>query len=294
MRIVRQVSPSVVLIETTEGLGSGVVYDDKGDIVTNNHVVGTSSAFKVTLANGKSYNGQLVGTFAPDDLAVIHIDATGLQPAVFADSSKLQVGDITLAIGNPLGLRSSVTDGIVSALGRTVNEENGVALPGTIQTSAAINPGNSGGALVNLDGQVIGIPTLAAVDPEFGGAAAAGIGFAISSNTVADIANQLIKYGQVVNSHRAFLGVTVAQTTSGGVLVAGVQSGGPADQAGLQQGDTITSVAGQPTPTPVDLAGILATLKPGQSVAVGLTHPDGSTSTVTVVLGEYPGSASAG
>jgi S1-C subfamily serine protease len=126
-----------------------------------------------------------VGSFAADDVAVLHITATGLTPASFA-----------LAIGNPLGLQSSVTEGIVSALGRTVNEDNGVALPNVVQTSAAINPGNSGGALVNLQGQIIGIPTLAATDPQLGGGAAPGIGFAIPSNIVRNIATQLITRGR--------------------------------------------------------------------------------------------------
>jgi putative serine protease PepD len=135
-------------------------------------VVDNADAFQVTLANGRQYRARLVGSFPADDLAVLHIDAGGLQPAAFADSSRLQVGDVALAIGNPLGLQSSVTEGIVSALGRTVNEDNGVALPNVIQTSAAINPGNSGGALVDLQGQVIGIPTLAATDPQLGGSAA--------------------------------------------------------------------------------------------------------------------------
>jgi len=216
VRVVKQVGPSVVLIQTSQGLGSGIVYDANGNVVTNNHVVQGASDFQVTLADGKQYPARLVGSFATDDLAVLHIDAGGLHPAGFADSSQLQVGDVALAIGNPLGLQSSVTEGIVSALGRTVNEENGVALPNVIQTSAPINPGNSGGALVDLQGRVIGIPTLAATDPQLGGGAAAGIGFAIPSNIVRDVAAQLIGQGKVTNSHRAWLGVEVAATTSGG------------------------------------------------------------------------------
>jgi putative serine protease PepD len=172
VQVVKQVGPSVVLIQTDQGLGSGIVFDAKGNVVTNHHVVANAGSFRVTLANGTRYGAQLVGSFPADDLAVLHIDAGGLQPAAFADSSRLQVGDVTLAIGNPLGLQSSVTEGIVSALGRTVNEDDGVALPNVIQTSAAINPGNSGGALVDLQGQVIGIPTLAATDPQLGGSAA--------------------------------------------------------------------------------------------------------------------------
>jgi putative serine protease PepD len=289
VQVVRQVGPAVVLIQTSEGLGSGIIFDSGGDIVTNNHVVDNASGFQVTLPNGKQFPASLVGTFPADDLAVLHIKAVGLRPAAFADSSKLQVGDVTLAIGNPLGLQSSVTQGIVSALGRTVNEDNGVALPGVIQTSAAINPGNSGGALVNLQAQVIGIPTLAATDPQLGGSAAPGIGFAIPSNTVRDIATQLVKQGKVTNSHRAFLGVELAATTSGGALVAQVQRGGPAAKAGIRAGELITAVNGKATPDPATLAEVLAGLNPGETVTVTLQGADGSRHNVRVTLGQLPG-----
>jgi putative serine protease PepD len=264
VEVVKQVGPSVVLIQTDQGLASGVVYDAKGDVVTNNHVVEGAGGFQVTLANGRQHRARLVGSFAADDLAVLHIDAGGLQPAIFADSSRLQVGDVALAIGNPLGLQSSVTEGIVSALGRTVSEDSEVALPNVIQTSAAINPGNSGGALVDLQGQVIGIPTLAATDPQLGGGAAAGIGFAIPSNTVRDIATQLIGQGKVTNSHRAYLGVEVAATTSGGLLVTEVETGGPAAKAGIRAGELITTVDGAATPDPATLADVLAGLDPAR------------------------------
>jgi putative serine protease PepD len=289
VQVVKQVGPSVVLIQTDQGLGSGIVFDAKGDVVTNNHVVDNAGGFQVTLANGRQHTARLVGTFPADDLAVLHIDADGLQPAAFADSSSLQVGDVTLAIGNPLGLQSSVTEGIVSALGRTVNEDNGVALPNVIQTSAAINPGNSGGALVNLQGQVIGIPTLAATDPQLGGSAAPGIGFAIPSNTVRDIAAQLIGQGKVANSHRAWLGVEVAATTSGGLLVTKAQAGGPAAKVGIRAGELITAVDGTATPDPGTLADVLAGLQPGQSVPVAVAHPGGARQTVRVTLGQFPG-----
>jgi putative serine protease PepD len=289
VKVVKQVGPSVVLIQTSQGLGSGVVLDATGNVVTNDHVVQASSGFRVTLADGKQSQAQLVGTFPADDLAVLHVDAAGLHPAAFADSSSLQVGDVALAIGNPLGLQSSVTEGIVSALGRTVNEDNGVALPNVIQTSAAINPGNSGGALVDLQGQVIGIPTLAATDPQLGGSAAPGIGFAIPSNTVRDIAAQLISQGKVTNSHRAWLGVEVAATTSGGLLVAKVVSGGPAVKAGIRAGELITAVQGTATPDPATLADVLAGLRPGQTVRVAVVGPGGAHRTVRVTLGQFPG-----
>jgi S1-C subfamily serine protease/RsiW-degrading membrane proteinase PrsW (M82 family) len=289
VKVVKQVGPSVVLIQTDQGLASGVVYDAKGNVVTNNHVVEGAGGFQVTLANGRQYRARLVGSFAADDLAVLHIDAGGLQPAAFADSSGLQVGDVALAIGNPLGLQSSVTEGIVSALGRTVSEDNEVALPNVIQTSAAINPGNSGGALVDLQGQVIGIPTLAATDPQLGGGAAAGIGFAIPSNTVRDIATQLISQGKVTNSHRAYLGVEVAGTTSGGLLVTKVETGGPAAKAGIRAGELITAVDGTATPDPATLADVLAGLDPGQAVTVTIARHDGPRQTLRVALGQLPG-----
>ena len=289
VQVVKQVGPSVVLIQTSQGLGSGIVFDTTGDVVTNAHVVQGANAFRVTLADGHQYPARLVGSFGPDDVAVLHLGATGLHPAAFADSSALQVGDVTLAIGNPLGLQSSVTEGIVSALGRTVNEDNGVALPDVIQTSAAINPGNSGGALVDLEGRVVGIPTLAATDPELGGSAAPGIGFAIPSNTVRDIAGQLIAGGKVTNSHRALLGVEVAATTSDGLLVAKVQAGGPAAKAGIRAGELITAVNGTATPDQGSLADVLAGQHPGQVVRVTVVAPGGARRTVRVTLGQYPG-----
>ena len=213
--VVHRLSPSVVQIQSSQGLGSGVVFDTNGDVVTNNHVVSGGGPFAVTA--GALLRRSLVGRFPPDDLAVVRISGAKLTPAAFADSSNLDVGDFAIAIGNPLGLRSSVTDGIVSAFRQGVSEGNGVALPLMIQTSAAINPGNSGGALADLQGRVIGIPTLAATDPELGGTAAPGIGFAIPSNLVKDIATQIIRFGKVVNSHRAYLGVHIGDTNGAGV-----------------------------------------------------------------------------
>ena len=297
---IRRVLPSVVEIETASGLGSGVVYDAAGHIVTNAHVVGSATSFQVVLAgSAKPLPAHLTGSYPPDDLAVIQVSgAAHLVPAHFGDSSKLRVGDIVLAMGNPLGLASSVTDGIVSAVGRTVPEppeggKPGATLPDVIQTSAAINPGNSGGALVSLAGQVVGIPTLAATDQQLGGAAP-GIGFAIPSNIVTDIAGQIIKTGHVTNSHRAALGVEV-QTVMGpngqpaGVSIAAVTPGGPAAKAGLRPGDVITAVNGTATPDTETLAAVLAGLHPGQQVSVSVTKADGSTTTIHLTLGQLPG-----
>jgi S1-C subfamily serine protease len=274
------------MIETPTGLGSGIIYDAQGDIVTNNHVVAGATAIMVVTSTGKQYPATLVGTFAPDDLAVVRIQATGLTPATFANSSSLQVGDIVMAIGNPLGLQSSVTEGIVSAFRVAMPEGSGVTLPSVIQTTAAINPGNSGGALVNLKQQVVGIPTLAATDPQLGGGAAPGIGFAIPSNTVTLIANQLIQTGTVANSGRAALGAQFANTGGHGALVSSVVSGGPAALAGIMAGDTVTAVNGIAVTGLQAVADTLITLKPGQQVTVDLVHSDSTTATVTVTLGE--------
>ncbi len=288
--VVRKVQPEVAQIRTDSGLGSGVIFDAKGDIVTNAHVVAGSSSLSVTLADGRRFSARLVGSYAPDDLAVVSIGSGhGIRPATFADSSKVDVGDLVLAVGNPLGLQSSVTDGIVSGVGRDVSEGQGVVLPNAIQTSAPINPGNSGGALVDLDGRVIGIPTLAASNPQIGGTAA-GIGFAIPSNVATDIAGQIVRQGRVVNSHRAALGVSLSDNPAGtGAVVAAVQSSGPAEKAGIAAGDTIEAINGKRVTSTDDLATALAAMAPGQKVTVTVTRPDGTSSTHTVTLGQLPG-----
>jgi S1-C subfamily serine protease len=192
VRVVQAVSPQVVQIQGQRGLGSGVVFDSRGDVVTNAHVVQGERQFVVTLSGGDQHPATLVGSDPAHDLAVVRLSGATPAPATFTSSASPQVGDLVLAIGNPLGLRSSVTQGIVSSLNRSVPEGNGVTLSRVIQTSAAINPGNSGGALVDLTGTVIGIPTLAAIDPQLGGGQAAGIGFAIPSTTVRQVATRLI------------------------------------------------------------------------------------------------------
>ncbi len=290
VNVYKNVSPSVVQIKTSEGLGSGIVLDSKGDIVTNDHVVGTSTSFTVSTSTGKQLSGKLVGTFAPDDLAVIKVsNGSGLKPATFANSDGVRVGDIAMAIGNPLGLSSSVTEGIVSGLNRQEPEGGNVVLQSAIQTSAPINPGNSGGALVDIQGRVIGIPTLAAEDPQLGGAAA-GIGFAIPSNVVKSIAGQLVASGKVTSSGRAYLGVETAETGAGnGAYVGQVLTGTGAAKAGLVAGDLITSVNGSPVTDSSDLSTVLAGLKPGQTVSIKITKQSGASTTVSVTLGQFPG-----
>ncbi|MFG1703636.1 S1C family serine protease [Nonomuraea sp. M3C6] len=300
-RVITDVLPSIVQINTKVGLGSGIVYDSAGHIVTNAHVIGQATQMSVTVASGGAPRpAKLVKSFNAGDLAVIKVDKpNGLRPAKFGDSGKLRVGQIVLAMGNPLGLSSSVTNGIISALGRTVTEPQnpgspGATITGAVQTSAAINPGNSGGALVDLSGQVIGIPTLAATDPDLGGGAAPGIGFAIPSNTATDIAAQIVKYGKVVNSHRAALGIRGSTIIGNdgepsGVAVASVEPGGGAAKAGIRAGDVIVSINGKKTPTMADLSETLTTLKPGSRVRVELTLPDGTPKTINVTLGQLPG-----
>jgi len=298
--VVREVLPSVVLIRTTSGLGSGVVLDTKGDIVTNAHVAGDTTSFEIQVAGqAEPRPAKLVGTYPPDDLAVIRADdPSGLRPARFGDSGRAQAGDVVLAIGNPLGLSGSVTEGIISATGRAVTEpaapgSPAATLPDAIQTSAPINPGNSGGALVNASGQVIGIPTLAAASPQ-SGAQAQGIGFAIPSNLARDIARQLITSGEVTNSHRAAIGAQVGTVTGAdgapaGTGVVAVTPGGPADQAGIRAGDVIRSFGGTPTPDAESLTQALARARPGQSVTLTIARGD-QTLTAEVRLGELPGS----
>jgi S1-C subfamily serine protease len=231
----KAMSPSVVYVNNVGvGSGSGVIYDSTGDIVTNAHVVAGETSLSVTLSSGKTYTAKLIGTDSADDLAVIHINATGLPAAHFASAGSYQVAEQVLAIGSPLGLQETVTSGLISALNRTVQEPNGAYLPNAVQTSAPINPGNSGGALVDLTGAVVGIPTLEATDPQNNnGGAAQGIGFAIPSSRVTFVVNQIIKTGTVQHTGRAYLGVTAvdasqvaAQNTQGGFGPGGLGQGG--------------------------------------------------------------------
>lgn len=294
--VAREVLPSIVQINTADGLGSGVVFDDQGHIVTNAHVVGSAETFEVSFVTGGSpAAAKLVASYPPEDLAVIKVDGElPVEPASFGDSSKLVVGQLVLAMGNPLGLSASVSNGIVSAVGRTVTEPATATSPATtipdmIQTSAPINPGNSGGALVDMSNKVIGIPTLAATDQEMGGAAP-GIGFAISSNTVKRIVDQIVRDGEVTDSGRAALDIlarTVADRDANpvGVGVVEVNPGGAAAKAGIKAGDVITKVGDTETPSVADLNGVLASLSPGDKVTVTVLR-DSETMTEQVTLGE--------
>ncbi|QNS06658.1 S1C family serine protease [Streptomyces xanthii] len=298
MQVIKQVLPSVVQIQASSDLGSGVVYDGEGHIVTNAHVVGDEKTFRVTTANSTDeLSAKLVYSYPEQDLAVIKLDKVpdGMKPAKFADSSKVAVGQIVLAMGSPLGLSSSVTQGIVSATGRTVSEGRsgggtGATIANMVQTSAAINPGNSGGALVNLDGRVVGIPTLAATDPGLGGSAAPGIGFAIPSSMVTTVADQVLKDGKVTDSGRAALGIKGRSVLDdayrpAGVGVVEVTDGGAAQKAGIRPGDVIVRIGDTDVTTAQSLSEALAEEKPGDEVSVTYTR-DGAEKKTTVTLGE--------
>jgi len=280
----------VVQVNTGSGLGSGIVLDAAGDIVTNAHVVEGASSLTVKTNDGKTFSASLVGSFAQNDLAVIKMSSvdTKLTPAKFADSSKVQVGDVVLAVGSPFGLSDTVTEGIVSATGRTQSEGNGVTLNDLIQTSAPINPGNSGGALVDLNGQVIGIPTLSAPDAQQRGQPAAGIGFAISSNQVVSISQQLVANGSVTHTNRSYLGISSRDDQAGGATVVSVVSGGPSDKAGVKSGWVVTAIGGHDVADSNGLSQVLSGYKPGDKVSVTFRLPDGSSRSLTITLGERP------
>ena len=300
--VIAKVRPEVVLItvNTQQGtaLGSGVIIDKRGYIVTNNHVVSGATNVQVTLFNGANVAGQVAGTDPADDLAVVKFTppSANISAATLGDSSKLQVGEDVLAIGNPLGIMQTVTNGIVSALGRSVSEgQGGATLPGAIQTDAPINPGNSGGALVDLQGNVIGIPTLTAIDPEFN-APANGVGFAIPSNRVSFIAPQIISNGTVSHTGRAALNIGVEPVdpnlaqmnnlpVNSGVLITSVQNGGAAAHAGLQAGDVIVQVDNTPVVDTSTLSDALLNKDPGNTVAVHI-YRGTQQMTMNVTLGE--------
>ena len=269
--------------------GSGVIARADGYIVTNNHVVDRADDVEVTLANGRTYKAEIVGTDPETDLAVIRIDVDDLEPARFGDSDTIEVGQWVLAVGNPFRLDHTVTAGIISAKGRS-----GMRLAiyeNFIQTDAAINPGNSGGPLVNLDGEVIGINT--AISTRTGGYM--GIGFAIPSNMARGVMESILEGGRVV---RGWLGVTMRPLTddlaasfdfegTDGVLVANVAEDGPAQQAGIEPGDIIIEIAGRDTTDMNTLRHTVADIAPQKTVKVVLVR-DGRKRTIDATLGERP------
>jgi S1-C subfamily serine protease len=284
-----QVTPSIVEIEAGNGLGSGIVFDSSGDIVTNAHVVGNATTVTVVASDSSHYQGTVVGSYPGNDLAVVRVTGfDGLKPAKFGDSTKVKVGDIVLAVGSPFALSNSVTDGIVSATGRTESEGNGVVLTDLIQTTAGINPGNSGGGLFDISGEVIGMPTLSGSDRQQPGQPAQSVGFAIPSNQILNIARQLLATGTVTHTGRAYLGVSTRDDSAGGALIASVAAGGPAEKAGVLAGWVLTKLGGQVVGDSSRVAELLSGYKPGDSVSLTFRLPDGSNKTLQVQLGERP------
>jgi serine protease Do len=288
------------------GVGSGIIYDDQGHILTNNHVVEGAQTLLVSLPDGRSFKAKLIGADPRTDLAVVQISGSNLPTAVLGDSSQLQVGDWVVAIGNALALPggATVTAGVVSALGRAIPEPGsgqsqaaGPFLFDLIQTDAAINPGNSGGPLINLDGQVVGINTLAAGSAGASGQQAQGIGFAISISTAKPIADQLVATGKVVHPYMgvAYVPLTPAiaaqlgVTATHGVVVQQVVPGSPAEKAGLQPKDIITEINGQSLTGESTLALIIHNQKPGDTVDLTVLR-NGQTMQVKLTLGEAPSS----
>ena len=311
-QVAAAVLPSVVSIGIESGplsgSGSGIVISSDGQILTNNHVVAAAEdggSLTVTFSDGSRAEAEIVGRDPATDLAVIQAqDVDGLTPATLGSSADLNVGDTVLAIGSPLGLDGSVSSGIVSALGRAITlqgEQEGqspfggessgqstTAVIDAIQTDAAINPGNSGGALINADGEVVGINTaiasLAQGPTSQGGNI--GVGFAIPIDTARDIAQQLVETGTVTH---AYLGVRIGDTESGaGALIAGVEEGQPAAEAGIQEGDVVTRVGDTAIADATALTAAIRAQSPGDRLEVAFTR-DGDEQTVEVTLGELPG-----
>ena len=269
--------------QSAQAEGSGWVYDDKGDIVTNQHVVSGATSITVKLWNGQTFKAKLVGTDNSTDLAVVRIsaDSSLLHPLAVGDSDAVVVGDPVIAIGSPFGLPETVTSGIVSALHRTIDSPNNFSIDDSIQTDAPINHGNSGGPLINADGQVIGVNSQ--IQSESGGSD--GVGFAIPSNTVASVVSQIVA-GKTV-SH-AYLGVQVQDSTSPvGAELAQVLKGTAAANAGLQQGDVVTELDGKTITGDTDLSAVINAKKPGDKMSVTFIR-NGKTSTVEVTLDARP------
>jgi S1-C subfamily serine protease len=315
--VVEQAKPAVVQVTNEQagigssgqsstavpvGTGSGIIYDTAGHILTNNHVVAGASSIIVSLIDGRTFTGKLLGGDARTDLAVIQISGSNLPVAQLGDSAQMRVGDWVVAIGNALALPGgpTVTAGVVSALDRSAQEQatsSGTAGPylfGLIQTDAPINPGNSGGPLVNLDGQVIGINTLSA-DVSSGVTSTYGIGFAISIDTAKPIADQLVATGKVVHPYLGIEYVPLNPALSAqngipvpyGAYIQNVVAGSPAAQAGLQTGDVITAVDGTKIVTESGLAQMLSGDKPGDTVTLTVLRGN-QTLTIKVTLGTLP------
>jgi S1-C subfamily serine protease len=318
-QIYKSVNPGVVDIKTssgqsnsgifgfgqpqqTVGEGAGVVFDKKGDILTDQHVVSGASKVTVTFSDGSTAPATVVGSDTGADLAVIRVQnvpASKLHPLQFGDSSAVQVGDSVIAIGSPFGLPGTVTAGIVSAVGRTIQAPNQFTIPNAIQTDAPINPGNSGGPLINAAGQVIGLNDQIETNNTNGQGegSSSGIGFATPSNSDVRFAREIISTGE---AHNAYVGVSLDPTVSGGAGIAKTATangaapivpGGPASKAGLQAGDVITAVNGTHVADINKFVATIAGYAPGDTVTLSVNR-GGSNKTIKLTLGSQPASAS--
>jgi putative serine protease PepD len=294
--IYRRAADSVAYITARGGqgaaTGAGFVVDANGLIVTNEHVIDGASDVTVKLGDGKAQKATVVGQDKSTDIALLRIDTGGgkLTPLKLADSSKVQIGDATFAIGNPFGLEDTLTTGVVSATERQITAPNGFSISGVLQTDAALNPGNSGGPLLNDQGEVIGVNSQIESGSSGQGSSEGsntGVGFAIPSNTVRRVIAQLQEDGHV--SH-AYLGVSTSDAASGGATIASVAAGGPAASAGLQTGQVIVGVDAMTVVSADDLSSAIDAHKPGDQVKLRV-RDGGATKTVTLKLGERPDSA---
>ena len=277
--------------QTTEGEGAGVVYNTNGDILTDEHVVAGETSVRVNFQNGHSYPATVVGTDPSTDVAVIHVNAptSELHPIPFANSGDAQVGDPVVAIGSPFSLPETTTQGIVSQTGRTITAPNNYQIPNAIQTDAAINPGNSGGPLLDANAHVLGLNDQIETNntTASGEGSSSGVGFAIPSNTVTQIANEIIGGHRV---RHAYVGVELSGTSSGGAAIAQVQPGTPGAAAGLKARDVITAIDGKTVTSTDQFIALISNYQPGQTVTMTLQR-DGKTLTIKVKLGVRPASS---
>jgi serine protease DegQ len=290
--IVRELEPSVVSVLVGQGVGSGVVWDAEGLIVTNHHVVAGGGPIEVALATGERMPAELVASDPRTDVAVIRVERTGLPAAEFADALP-EVGSLAIAMGSPLGFENSVTAGIVSGLGRALPPDatQPAALVDLIQTDAAISPGNSGGALVSVDGRVMGI-NVAYIPPQ---ARAVAIGFAIPATTVVAVVAQLLETGAVQHAYLGVAGRAVTPALADqfglgveqGVLVLEVPPGSPAEEADLRAGDVVVELSGEELARVEDLIAVLRRHAPGDEVEVVLVR-EGERLELEIVLAERP------